>query len=362
MIASRPFSGHLAALAAAGAVTLTSFAHAGTCGTDADCGTGLACRVIGMTSCVAISCPANSECPPPPDCNPTEIKECVPAACSAASDCPDDMVCYEAKSTVCEATSAGCAPGQACDPPPPDSTSCTTTSQKLCVPRYLLPCVTTADCGAGFDCVLDSPSCGCAGSGGTGFAMDGGTAALPTEPAPAPAPSGSGDVPPAASTSGSAPEEPLPPGCSCTPATTNHCELKVVDCTSSTDCPSGWTCSDVSHGDVACGAPVLPDGGIGQTMCDPVPPSTKQCVPPYFDVFGRASDHGGVFGSGAELPLGSSESGTAGASNGAAAPKANGVASSGDNGGCQVGHGGSSTGTSLLALVGLIGLARRKRS
>jgi hypothetical protein len=36
------------------------------------------------------------------------------------------------------------------------------------------------------------------------------------------------------------------------------------------------------------------------------------------------------------------------------------AASSGDTGSCQIGHGNASTGASLLALVGLIGLARRR--
>jgi MYXO-CTERM domain-containing protein len=101
-------------------------------------------------------------------------------------------------------------------------------------------------------------------------------------------------------------------------------------------------------------------------------------VPPYADYIGRyyANDSGsggGTTTGGVPLPpqgqigvpidpsvpapgSGTTNGETSGTPKSGTSP----AASSGDTGGCQVGHGGTSAGASLLALFGLIGLTRRR--
>jgi hypothetical protein len=188
-----------------------------------------------------------------------------------------------------------------------------------------------------------------------------------TAPAPMPAPSGSGDR--------------VPPECTCTPSTTNHCMPQVTDCTDTSQCPSGWLCKEIgASSGGACGAPVLPDGGIGEMMCEPTPPPTviRQCMPPYADYIGHYYDASsgsgggtltgalppqGQFGgpTGAPLPTGNTNGETGGVPK-SGTPGSTPSASSGDTGGCQVGHGSTNAGASLLALFGLMGLSLRRRS
>lgn len=390
MITLRPLSGRLAALFAAGTVTLVSGHARAACATDADCGKGFACDVVATGGCTVTACPSGQTCPPSPPCDPVQIKECVPGPCNADADCADGMVCFASERTDCPVSppTPACPPNTKCDVPPPDMGTCTTTTVKMCVPRYLLPCTTASDCGTGFDCVLDPPACWCSGSSGGG------------SPAPAPTASSSGGgsypMPPPGSTApvpGPAPSavdagQPMG-GCGCTPSTTNHCTPQVVNCTANAQCPTGWTCRANGPAGGACGVPILPDGGIGQVMCEPAPPPTMQCMPPYIDVIGRyyANDSGSL---GAALPpqgqFGGTTTGAAGSAGatsgapvpGAPAPGAGGAtgetagtpktstpgatpsASSGDSGGCQVGHGGTNAGASLFALLGLVGLSRRR--
>jgi MYXO-CTERM domain-containing protein len=123
---------------------------------------------------------------------------------------------------------------------------------------------------------------------------------------------------------------------------------------------------------------VLPDGGM-ETMCEPAPPPTviRQCMPPYADYIGRYYGSDGSTSNTGTLTGALPPQGQIGAPTGApgptpapggeatGTPKSSGStpsASSGDTGGCQVGHGNTGTGASLLALFGLVGLARRRRA
>lgn len=374
MKSPRPVHGYVAAVIAASAICLVpSRASASSCTTDADCGKGLSCQVVGMSACANITCPAGETCPPQPPCTPTEIKECVLAPCNTDSDCGDGMVCYTNTQTSCEATpppAAPCAPNTQCDPlPPPPPPSCTTTTEKLCVPRYLLPCTTAADCGAGFSCVPDQ-SCSTSGSAGVGFADAG--IAVPV-PAPAPAPSGSGGAPAPAPDPAPSGSSAPPSGDTCTTLPTNHCEAQIIDCSTDANCPAGWTCTETPSVGTGCAVAVYPDGGTSMPSCPPtpMPAPTKECAPPYSDVIGGAADHGGIV----NVPQAGSFTGSAGSSgtggsSATGAPgappnsdsMASGVASSQDSGGCQVGRGTSGASASLLALAGLIGLARRRRA
>jgi MYXO-CTERM domain-containing protein len=132
----------------------------------------------------------------------------------------------------------------------------------------------------------------------------------------------------------------------------------------------------VATGARACGVAILPDGGIGEPMCEPEPPPTMQCMPPYADYIGRyyANDSSGSGSlTGALPPQGqiggmpmsgappTPAPGPGGENTGTPKSGTTPSASSGDTGGCQVGHGNAGTGASLLALAGLLGLSRRRR-
>jgi hypothetical protein len=159
-----------------------------------------------------------------------------------------------------------------------------------------------------------------------------------------------------------------------------HCAPQVTDCTDTSQCPTGWLCSVVETPPRACGVAILPDGGIGEPMCEPAPPPTMQCMPPYADYIGRyysvndGSGSGSLTGAlppagqigGAPSPAPAPGTGTTNGETGgvpkSGSPGAAPSASSGDTGSCQIGHGGTSAGASLLALFGLMGLSRRRRS
>jgi MYXO-CTERM domain-containing protein len=170
-----------------------------------------------------------------------------------------------------------------------------------------------------------------------------------------------------------------------------------------TDCPAHWTCATTGGGTTgSCsgGAERLPDGGFKELppVCvdDPPTPTTKQCVPPNY---GYSSDKGGSLGipergsfgvdagvpidtgSGSVPPATGSGTGTTGgpvigqgrvvddAPGDAPSSNESGGAksASSDNGGCQIALGSPSTGAgtaavSVMALLGLAGFARRRRT
>ncbi len=407
MSASRFLTGSVAALLATGAVLLTSGrARATTCSADTDCQHGFTCQVTGMSACASSPCAPGQTCPPPPPCTPTEYKECEPGPCTVDTDCADGMVCDSQDVSNCTepAPLPSCPPDQKCPVPDP---VCTTTTVKQCVPRYMLPCTADADCGAGFTCVPDQ-ECGCSGGGGFGVA-DAGVAKggdlpppPPTATAPAPVPTTSGGVPtpaPAPTTSGGVPTPaPVPTDCTCTNLPTSHCQANTVSCTSNTDCPANWTCdiaTVISGGSGSCSKNA--DGSMTCTT-DPTPPppapTSGTCAPPYsgYAYPGRGVYNTGTGGSGTTGGVqtgtgapgtppsvdpgptgGASDTGSAGSSNGSAGSSSgsdssgtakNGASSSSnDSGGCQLGVGRASpTSASLLALLGLLGVARRRRA
>jgi MYXO-CTERM domain-containing protein len=153
---------------------------------------------------------------------------------------------------------------------------------------------------------------------------------------------------------------------------TSSCSAKTVNCSTSADCPSGWTCVDqlqpaTGVSEPACGVPTPADGtDAGAALppeCNPGPTPIpqnpqKQCAPPYSDLAGygsgrSASDTGG---SGQSTPAPVSATG------GAGDPASKNGTSAASSGGCQLGSGGGSGGgAAWLALFGLVGLARRRR-
>ncbi|HEX4338488.1 MAG TPA: hypothetical protein VH062_21430 [Polyangiaceae bacterium] len=384
MLGSRSFPASLALLVSGALSLLSGAAHAGqSCKADSDCDHGFDCEVVGGTGCSNIACPPDAPCPPTPSCDPQVIKECVPGTCEAHSDCATDMVCYaQTPATTCGDPAPACAPGEKCNPPP-EPTCTTEPSVNRCVPRWSLPCATDASCGDGFSCVPDPDSCFCNGSAGGGApgssggqAIDGGSA-VPTSPPDLPIPDPSATpTPPPGDTS-------PPSGCGCTPSTTKHCTPKATSCNADSDCPGSWTCG--SSGGTACagGAQVLPDGGIKviTDVCQPSAP-TKQCQPPNYGggYATPATGEGTVdVGSSPTTPSKSGSTGSAGgASGGSTSSMTHGIAGSSndDNGapesgkspgsdssGCQMSAApAETTGASVIALLGVAGLIRRRRT
>lgn len=237
------------------------------CG-DTTCPAGFSCQTQ-PGACPAIAC-ADEECPP---CNAPDEQYCVPAACETDAGCGEGMVCAE-YTTPCDIAvpdAAECPPGVDCkaaDPafapaPPPD---CTPSTERLCTPRWQLPCETATDCGPGFACV-ERESCSSGSSGSSG------SAPTPSDREPA-----------KPSDSGAAPAAPLPndpPVVSCEPTGHFACVMVETACATDANCAAGWTCRDNPEG--VCWA-----GPNGERGCEPADPP-KLCMPPYSDL----PTHGG---------------------------------------------------------------------
>lgn len=313
-------------------------AHAaGTCASDADCAKNWTCEVSSVDApCAAPACAPGETCEPV-ECEPVEYKSCRPAPCRADRDCADGMVCYS--QTVSNCTDVACAPGAKCPEP-----SCEPETVSACVPRYLLPCTTASDCGAGFSCEA-SEECNCSGSSGGGADSDSSSAGGAPTPTPAPDPDGS---------------------CSCAPSKELHCRAPHVQCKSEAECSNGWSCAVVgATADCSSSAPSNP-GNDASAGAPPVPdcqPSSviKECVPPYYEEVGNVQ--GITRDSGGSPTLGATEGSASGTP-----PKANANgADSGEDasGGCSVAGARTAQGGVAGALLVALGLAfgvRRRRT
>lgn len=207
------------------------------CG-DAECPKGYECK-SEQEPCPAIDCVEGEECRP---CEPTLVEFCSPLSCASDADCASGMVCYSDDQTECTGGSAPCAgtpDGGDAECPPPVEEECTTKRVSQCVPRYLLPCESASDCGAGFTCE-EGQSCGCSGSAGGGADTE--------------------------------------PDCSCEPTGIFGCHVVITACSSDADCESGWTCIDNPEG-------VCSSDSEGNTDCEPADPA-RLCAPPYIDLVG----------------------------------------------------------------------------
>jgi len=308
-------------------------AHAqSTCRVDSDCVKGWTCQVSGGSACASPACPPGEKCEPQPsDCAPVEYKSCEPGPCRADSDCADGMVCYTHTETDC--APSACAAGQECPQP-----ACEPKTESACVPRYVLPCATASDCGPGFQCASSGEQCACSGSAGGGSdASDGGTPV------------------------------PLPPetSCTCEPSKELRCQAPTVNCTSDSECSTGWSCAVVASSSSCASAPEPnPAPGSGAAGgASPAPdclPSAdvKACVPPYYALIQGAR---GVSHDSAGSPtLGISE----GTSNGAvAAAPTDARAPTTSSAGCSVTPGSrSGSALALLGAFGLLSALRRRRA
>ncbi len=301
------------------------------CSADTDCAKGFECTVVGTSGCGAAPCAPGSSCPEPEPCETVVEKACTPAHCESNADCAEGMVCFEF-ATDCVATCRACPPDQeeecgcdarACDPQP----------NKMCAPRYVLPCQAAADCGEGFTCE-EQLSCGCSGSAGS----------EPAEPPPGPAPAADRAAP---ADGDAAP----PPDCSCEPSGVMACIPKDITCTTGSDCPVGWTCTPEPSAEV----PGCSSGDCGAAAPQPAPRNV--CIPDHYSGVGETVDAGGT-------P--SREPTAPGTDNGGSVPPqpeaSSGGGESNESAACQMGRAPASQGAfSLLLVLGaLLGLKRRR--
>lgn len=309
------------------------------CATNADCGRGYECTVVGVSGCASAACPPGASCPASEPCAPMETRACTPAHCASTADCADGMVCHEwtqpgaVTDCYCAPDAMNCNCGAA---NPPIVVS-------LCTPRYVLPCGTAADCGDGFSCEQHN-DCNCTGGG---VPTPGNAGASPSPPTPA------GGAGPDAGD----PIDPMPtPSCDCGPPET-VCVANEVVCQSATQCLPGWSCEP----DAVATAPscVGPDCPPAQKPL----PARSLCRPPYYGAHsGGDLQVPGVPTSGTGTGTGNGTAGT-GSKNPATPEAANGDGEAHESSACQLGHTPASRGAfSLLVVLGaLFGLQRRRR-
>lgn len=236
------------------------------CEVDADCVDGFRCEVMEVETCTDIApCPEGEECPEPDPipCETETFGMCVPAPCATDADCGEGLQCLAVTYDDCPAEDVAdpCIDPECGMPAPPEEPECEEVVEYMCLPTFMAPCETAADCGAGFECVADE-ICEC-----------------------------SGEVP-------ADPEEPTPePECTCEPTGASSCSPLEVECSADTDCVEGWTCE------------LWPDTPV----CDPEGSCEEEpgfvangtCMPPYWDVYWYDAEDGD--GGGVEAATGSDD-------------------------------------------------------
>jgi hypothetical protein len=367
------------------------------------------CETVEYRQCTLAACEADADC--------ASGMVCVAYEAGVCSSGGAEMV----PSPDCAPDSPDCAP-----PPPAEEPECTTTTYHQCAPRYVLPCEVAADCGEGFECVDVEvcegggslpPETGVAGAssdpgdGGaastpdesdpkasTGGVANGGASSTPPDGDAAP-PGGadgsgaSGAPPPAAGGDsggdpdpGTAPTDPVEPECK--PTGVKQCQVIEQTCTSDADCPTDWSC--VMDDPPPC---IAPEEG-GDPDCGSTTESRSLCVPPYSDLVGYPGAGGGDEDSGevppgvpeqppepgaagapAERPAatggstgGPSNPPSSGGTTGSEVPNAVGYnddadgSAAEDDGSCSFGASSAGPRGVGLAALGLLLLARRRRS
>jgi MYXO-CTERM domain-containing protein len=152
-----------------------------------------------------------------------------------------------------------------------------------------------------------------------------------------------------------------PSPCTTTPASTSSCQANTIPCSTASDCPSAWTCAaQAQPATEICAGPISLDGAVPACGTPDAAPAQMLCEPPYAGL-GVSPGAGSSLSAGGSAPVPAlaqnAATGDAGGSpSGAAAP-------AGSSGGCQVVAPGATPGAaSVLALLGLSALARRRRS
>lgn len=206
------------------------------CKTDADCGEGYLCQIVGSSGSAGCACPADvppsdCDCPPPPP--PQDFWGCVPKPCAVDADCGEGQECVTID-LGCPVSTPACSPDGNC--PEADPVECVNSTTTQCQYKWQGACEVDSDCGAGFACKA-MESCACSGGGAT--PSDGG--------------------------SGFAPAPPPDEECVCSPTDEKYCELVVTECETDADCAPGLTCGG-GAGPVAT-MPACPDEN-GDGTCD----------------------------------------------------------------------------------------------
>jgi len=224
----------------------TAARAAGSCTVTADCPHGFVCETYVVDTKPADGCTKDAPCGALEAA--TTAGACVPATCATSADCGTDMVCHTETTQACSGGSAGaCAPNTKCAPLPPIESVCTTHTTSTCTYRWQLPCNADSDCGGAFTCVPATRTSCPSRSGGGATASDGTSGGSGTTGAGGSGVSEGAGTPPAATKPGSA----TPPDgdvaeCTTTTAFPGTCQPTATTCQADSDCPSAWTCADVS--------------------------------------------------------------------------------------------------------------------
>jgi hypothetical protein len=294
------------------------------CTDDEDCGAGSHCLVFEYEVCTSEpGCEPGGDCPGGggglEDCETHTDSACVPDwfhACESDDDCEDGLACISFEETHCEVTSPPCAdPTDGCPPEQEAPGTCeTVVTEAYCLPPYLAPCESDADCGDGFECVAEE-WCWCEGSDGGGGGEE--------------------------------------PSCGCETGDTSWCEIVHQACDEDDDCADGWSCDD----DPAAGPdePTCAVGPDGSTDCDDAPAAGDdeddgRCVPPYWDDVHFGGGDGGSQEDADPASGDGGEGGDAEDPEDPAAPRGSRI------GGCDTSAGGPSL--PALGLLLVLGLAR----
>jgi len=317
-------------------------ARAQECADDNGCSKGFTCQVTAVSGCTEPAAMPRQACPPgaggcaadfapaPPvaPCRTEETRSCAPGPCASDSDCGTGMLCHQRDTGSCSVAPTPPCMGGVCPPAPPPV--CTDSVERVCVPRYTLPCAQASDCGEGFSCDAHE-QCSCGGTGGSRASGPGSSGAAGAG-APTPSPDPDADAkfvpaPPAASDAGAAEPVPgKPSDCGCKPSAEKYCRPLEITCKVDTECPGEFGCqiSVSTPGTSACG-PSLPgqDGGVCAERPAPPPVETGRCVPPYYgqDLPLRGGS-GGMSGGGSsgDVPVSSPTTPTPGTTNPTPAP------------------------------------------
>jgi hypothetical protein len=291
------------------------------------------------TATDGVACAPGEKCA---EAVPTTFEYCAPLACSNDADCAADMVCYTETEQACP-DAPPCAAGADCIAPADGA--CTAVTRSACVPRYVPPCESADDCGAGFTC--EAAGCGCsAGSSGTGGSN-------PADP-------GSGGSEPAPSDGGAAPQDLVAPDCGCPADPEKNCRLTVTACSADGDCPSGFTCEE--NPQTSCS-----QSSDGQSSCEPATPA-RLCAPPYTELVGGVGAGIGEDASGTPTHANDPKGGATDEGSNAATTDPDAAAHESTSDGCSVTRaprqGAGAFGLAALAALGAMGAfgVRRKRA